>query len=468
MKIDSPYFPIVSSSNDATLVAKYYPDATACRVLLHQADALKDKLPEGPGIWLDAGFDGFPKNGLIGKAMDQDPAGRTTGWYDFWKKRLAFDLLVDASFTKRDGRSRVKGNERGRLQEAVFQVLDECHEHRPRYLTVPQLAQGEGKTRKCVNRALAELTAEWVKDRGYAGNLVFPLIFSRVSGQTEDKFWRDKVDTAINYCGRAHAHILWTVDASLDEEKARDIFREKRFPRMIEIHQRLRDGLDKVQVIAGPYWGFNILLWAKELIDAPTIAVGSSYRYYLSGGRATKATPRAAVGPLCRLAVVETRLYSWLADALDKLARNEPEFPELEKLERMKPETMTNVEEIERKEKEAEDATEESEGALASGYEQIEAAGMNAERIYAQLEDLAEKTPIREVSELWRDQVASYYREWLSSIAQAPQAGRSLRLYQQLSRAYVLGRILKGKMAARTGYAERPEAHAEQLMQFCL
>jgi len=448
------------TANDARLVKRHYSDSRACRVLLADAPVVLRQLPRGPGRWLDAGFDGFPGNALLGQKVEENAERYPNRWYNRMKCLPAFELLMNKAVIEKTGTRRLSKKQNTELKATVFGLLDECLRLGADMITVPQLAQGGGPARNCVNMALAKLTAEWAGRNPHTG-LVYPIIFSKVSGQTTSRAaWQSKVDTAIKYCGLAGATTCWLVDASLDEEKAASTLRSERFPRLVEIHQYLRKELADKEIMAGPYWGFNILLWARRLIDLPVIAVGSGFQYHLSGGRATKATPRAALPPLRRLAIADRQLERWFAEALAKLSPSEPEFSQLarshQELRRTDDQTMKAVDELEAKELEMDK------------YEELQSAGVDAQGIYAELEVMQQEVPIRSMSDQWRDQVAKFYKQWMISIAEAPPAGRALRLYQQLSRAYMLGKVLGGKVADRTGYDSRPESHAEQLMQHCL
>ena len=457
------YIPIVHSSKDAELVRQHYPDASACRIPLASNLNAREELPEKCKLWIDAGFDGFPQRARLCRKMEERHNKAPNSWYEYCRNLPAFGILADEEITEKDGRNTLSTDHAESLRQTVFEVLDDCLDNSPNLITVPQLAQGSGGNRNCLNRALAELTSEWARKRKFK-RLVYPLIFSGLEGQTEGQIWKRKVDTAIDYSRTAAARFFWVVDASLDEEKAAGSLKSTRFPRLISIHEHLRQELRHKTIIGGPYWGFNILLWAKGLIDYPAIAIGSGFRYYLSGGIPRTPLPRAAIPPLRRLAIADRHLDQWFEHALSKLAPSEPEFAELEdsheRLHSVPPETLETLRAREAQEPDAEEIN-----------DQLLSAGLSEDRIETlseQLERLSDESSIRRLSDEWKDQVARFYKRWLDSIAEAPIGGRRIRLYQQLSNAYMLGEVLGGKIVQKSGFASHPSAHAEQLMPFCL
>lgn len=461
--MENQYYPIVLSSKDARLVEKYYDDAMACRVSIADAENLIQKLPESCNLWLHAGFDGFPQNARICQKMYEGDGSMPNSWFDYVRSLPAFDLLRDESIIQQNGRHSLTDDQSEDVRDSVFRALDDCLGFEPGLITVPQLAQGEKSERNCVNQSLATFSSEWAEDRNFEG-FVYPLIFSGLRGQTEDYDWRGKVDRAIEYANIAGARHLWVVDASLDEEKAAGSYRDSRFPRLIEIHETINEKKDEeMAIIGGPYWGFNLLLWAKQLIDAPVIAVGSGFRYYLSGGIPRNPIPRAVIPPLRRLVFVDSTLARWFEQALEKLSPTEPEYSEMEApgedIENMSDEALNSVDEYEKQ------------GSDEDIYSDMLSDVLdedNIETIVSKLENLSTESRVRAVADEWRDQVAKFYKDWLSSIGEAPAEVRTLRLYQQLSKAYMLGKVLNGQIVDRPGYSGAPSAHAEQLKDFCL
>jgi hypothetical protein len=65
-----------------------------------------------------------------------------------------------------------------------------------------------------------------------------------------------------------------------------------------------------------------------------------------------------------------------------------------------------------------------------------------------------------------RQQVATFYKQWFDTIATTPGAGRSFGLFQDLSRAFALGRSLPDFVSEDA--ARSAESVVEPLMINCL
>jgi hypothetical protein len=162
--------------------------------------------------------------------------------------------------------------------------------------------------------------------------------------------------------------------------------------------------------IAGPYWGLNLVLWAKGLVDHPAIGIGSGYQYFLTGSPGRPPKARLALPSLRRRVGVTPQLGTWLEAALRKLTASHPAYAEFNDIRKQ-----------------------------YTTYSQLDAA---------------------------RAQVAGFYKRWIETIAGVPKLGRSMALFQDLSVAYALGRSLP--QLPDEGTARRPEAIAEPLMLRCL
>jgi hypothetical protein len=47
-----------------------------------------------------------------------------------------------------------------------------------------------------------------------------------------------------------------------------------RFPALIKFHQEINASLPREAVsVAGPYWGLNLVLWAKGIVKHPAIGI---------------------------------------------------------------------------------------------------------------------------------------------------------------------------------------------------
>jgi hypothetical protein len=179
---------------------------------------------------------------------------------------------------------------------------------------------------------------------------------------------------------------------------------------VIGLHEEINDRISSNIRIAGPYWGLNLVLWARGLVDYPAIGVGSGYQFFIAGGTAKQPKARIALPSLRRRATVDAHLKIWLDAAIRKLGASHPAHAELSNIRK-------------------------------------------------------QYTSFSEPSRA-REQVAKFYKEWFNLIASAPKAGRSVALFQDLAAAYTLGKSLPNLVSE--GPARRPEAVAEPLMLSCL
>ena len=173
--------------------------------------------------------------------------------------------------------------------------------------------------------------------------------------------------------------------------------------------------METAKIIAGPYWGMNLMLWAKGYCDYPAISLGNAYRYYLAGGFKRKGKSRIAIPPLKRWAVVSPDFRQWCDDAI---------------------------------------ATLDSSDRMLSIFVNVK----------SELQSLKDN-----IGEIWiddepkRTQIAAFYKNWLNSIEEIPPLGRPLKIYQDFSSAYVLGKHLQ-TLPPACSPARRPEKVAEYFM----
>ncbi len=200
------------------------------------------------------------------------------------------------------------------------------------------------------------------------------------------------------------------VDQSLVDDSGSGMLRSKRFPGIMALHGELNDRISSKLRMGGPYWGLNLVLWAKGLIEFPLIGVGSGYNFFLSGGKSRTASARIAIPSLRRRVKVTPGLGTWFDKAIAMLAKSHPAHSEF----------------------------------------------VNLRKNLTVLAD-----PSRS-----REQVANFYKRWFDEIASGPAAGRSMAMFQDLSAAYALGKSLPP--FDDEGTARRPESVAEPLMLSCL
>jgi hypothetical protein len=218
------------------------------------------------------------------------------------------------------------------------------------------------------------------------------------------------VEQAARCYHESQADGFWVVDTSLAEESGSSTLRNKRFSGIICFHEELNERIPSKIRVAGPYWGLNLVLWARGLVDFPAIGIGSGYQYFLAGGHARPASAKLALPALRRRVGVTPQLTVWLNNAVSKLSPSHP--------------------------------------------------------AHAEFNEIKKRYTILSAPDRAREQVAEFYKEWFNKIATAPKAGRSMALFQDLSAAYTLGKSLPDLVDERT--ARKAEAVAEPLMLSCL
>lgn len=345
-------------------------------------------------IWIDPLADGFHS-----KLSNQHE-----NWRNFMAQFPHFEKIATKSFQD--------SPERQVIDEFVWAILDKCEEFEPDWITIPCLPFLSNASRNQLNRMICDSTGRWKIDRRFPGELILPMIFTR-QNQLNTKVERDKrIKLAKSCYERAQAGGVWVVDSSLDDTDGAQTAATKRFPGIIALHQDLRKIFPKTAIhIGGPYWGLNLILWARDLIDYPAIGVGAGYRYLLSGGRPRTPSTRVAVVPLFRRALNNPEFETWLEKSLDRLSP--------------------------------------------------------ADSAYRALQNLKTRLPRLQNNAAARIQIVRFYKNWFDRIADNPPAGRALALYQDLSSAYVLGRGLPTLPVVEKS-ARRPERPAENFMLMCL
>lgn len=389
------YIPFITSQPARKLVKAHYDNAPIARVALDAAEKLTP-LPGSIKVWMDAGVDG-----LDDLELRRSRPGRKNAWYEFMKTVDGFDKVADRSFASRPDSKLVK--------QFVKKLLDLCVQYNPAWITVPQLPVVDDASRNKINRALAKATGEWKSTHRVAARLILPILFTnqrQINGKTQR-------NPKIAHAGRcyhdAQADGFWVVDSNLTDESGSKTLRNARLPGIIALHQELNEEIASTIRIAGPYWGMNLVLWARGLVDYPAIGVGNAYQYFLSGGTANPPATRLALSPLRRRANV-SQLKIWLGKTLTSIGSAHPAYKDFELIQK-------------------------------------------------QLTLLSDP-------ETARSQVSKFYRSWLDMLALTPKAGRSLALFQDLSTAYALGKSLTELVDE--GTARRPESVAEPLMLNCL
>lgn len=392
------HIPFVTSKEGGTLVKKLYPDASFVRVPLDRATKFCPLVPDSSKVWMDPSVDGMHDL----EARRSQPDNKNT-WFDFMSQFPNFEKLGTPDYYVKPIVSEVEA--------FVKKIMDMCAARKPAWITVPQLPIVDDVSRNRINKALATATGKWKSNKGFSGRLILPLVFTnqdQVNGKTARN---PKVQQAGRNYDQAKANGYWVVDMSLTDDSGSRTLDKKRFPGVLALHEELNERIQTQIRIAGPYWGLNLVLWAKGLVDYPAIGVGSGYQYFLPGGPVRTPRVRVALPSLRRRAVTDPELKTWLEEVIATLGPSHPAHTELSEISKR----------------------------------------------FIQLSE----------HESARAQVAGFYKEWFDIIASAPSAGRSMALYQDLSAAYAFGKSSLPNLAAK-GTDRRPEAVAKSLMHHCL
>ena len=386
------HIPFVNSETDCRITQKYYPDSPIIRVSLETLGKTASHLPHAAKRWLDPAIDGLHRWPSV-----------TQTYRDFLGAFAGFDRMGDVKFQEKP--------DKGVVQSFVRAVLDASKRRIPfEWLSVPQLPMIDGSGRNKINRMLAETTRLWKAESPYAGKLILPVIFTNqrhINSKTE----RNKKLALVMAClEAANADGVWVVDSTLNDQDGSRTFEQTRFPGLLKLHQELKQLLHgEAIVVGGPYWGINMVLWARGLLQYSAIGLGNSYQYHIPGGVIKGANARVALSPLRRWAIATPSLKSWLEKASSQLSSSDP----------------SGVEFL----------------ALAKDFGKLQADG--------------------------RWQIAEFYKKWFDRFATLPSSGRALALYQDLSSAYVVGKALP-LLPSEEKTARSPARVAKQLMLSCL
>ena len=151
-------------------------------------------------------------------------------------------------------------------------------------MTIPQLPIVTDSSRNKINAALAKATGKWKsKHTSFGGKLILPLIFTD----------QDQVNGKQHAIQRYHwlrnimrMPRLMVFGLSIKPLPMIAVLRRFEIPvslELMDLHSELNEKIPSRIRIAGPYWGLNLVLWARGLIDYPAIGVGNSYQYFLAG-----------------------------------------------------------------------------------------------------------------------------------------------------------------------------------------
>jgi hypothetical protein len=398
------HIPFIFSQADCRMLKTLYRDSVIARISLQTKDKTVCQIPQGIGLWVDGAVDGL--HGW--KPQRTTKEGKLTKRYEAYDEYIktfpGHDRIGDAEFQRKPQNDVVK--------QFVEAILDLCRDLSPEpiWLSVPQLPMVSNASRNKINRLLAQSAAEWKRVRKYTGKLILPVIFTH-SKQVNLRTLK-KCELVLECFKHADAQGVWVVDSTMDDQEGSGSL-EARFQGLIKFHQELSGLLPSDAIrIGGPYWGMNLILWSRGLIHNPAIGLGSAYRYRIPGPAPSPGKYRVALSPLRRQALASEKLDAWVAKALTTIPSGDAAHAELEDLSR------------------------------------------NLRRL-------------RLLPDAPKVQVAKFYKDWFNSLSSLPQNGRALALFQDLSKAFVLGRSLQ-PLPADEKTARRPERVAQQLMLNCL
>ncbi len=426
------YIPFVNNEGDATIARKYFADAHCMRVPLESVAATVPLLEPGTALWVDATVDAYdcilgttwpmdigtepPESVEAQWPLDEQGAKQDDWKYELWKRWYAqfgrftgYRVLTDPKYWVKQYADE--------LNAFVAENLDACMGYKPLWLSVPQLPVPPGGGRNKINRMLAEAAGLW-KDRTKPdARLILPAVFTSSTILRRKPHRDDKLQAAMHDYQLARADGMWVVDVTLSDQNLSENFTD-RYSALLAFHQALKEQLPRdAPVIVGPYWGMNIVLWVRGLCQHPALGIGTSYTYYTPMSPIQKGRPKLAIPPLRRMAIASPEMRAWLEQVLADLPPTDSMYPSLQQL--------------------------------------------------------LDQLPVLANKDVAKDQLAAFYKEWLDTIAVTLPQERALRLYEDLSQAYVLGRRLphmpKGVLSADGSVSVRePGKVAEQLMLMSL
>ena len=424
------HIPFVNTQRDCDVVKRHYGDSQVIRISLGSVSDVKGRLGGNMDLWIDPAIDAYhlilttnwpvrilelsPREIKEAWPVDEEGKKKETmklrtweNWYRVFGKFEGHRVLGSSKLWKKE--------HVGELVKFVEDVLNECLQHDPAWVTVPQLPLTDKKERQKVNTQLAEATSNWKSTVGFRGKLILPVIFTNQRQLNQKPIRDDKLNHAIDCYKKVGADGVWIVDSTLLDQNRSESF-GKRYSKLIEFHSLAKAMFPKgTLVIAGPYWGMGLLLWARDLCDFPAVSLGTSYAYYISCGATKQGRVRLAIPPLRRWAVAQG-LRGWLRDCARRLSPTDP-----------------------------------------------------FQRDFAYLLEKFDLLRDRDAAAM---QIAEFQKKWFEKIETVPQAGRALALYQDLSAAFVLGRQLP--LLPQSTLPNSPSTIleagkvAEQLMLKCL
>lgn len=396
MSVVAPFIPFVRSNVDESLAKDIYADALFFRLTLERESAIRT-LPQNR-LWLDLAIDGAPQAFL--QPQDRD-------WVKDWSSHVNrhgdLSCLVDPAFLAKPDKKT--------LVNPIRAALNQANSYHPALISVPQLPHLDGVEHNKINKALFKITTDWHQAVHSKAKLILPVIFTHCRQINKKTDRNPRVKFIASLLANSSVNAVWSVDSTLEDQSCASNLARERFPGIIEFHKELRAVVQMGMVVAGPYWGLGLLLWARGLVTHFGVGLGSAYRYHIPGGMAHG--PKTRIAPECL-----RRWVSSTADLQDWLLKSSAKLP-------------------------------------PGSAEQQE------------LKTLAGNFPALLDQRISKRQVAKSHRNWSQKIATVATSGRAVALFQDLSSAFVTGKALEN-LPDEDGPGRRPELVAEQLMLNCL
>ncbi len=393
----TPAIPFVNGKNDVKLVREYYPDAPVVHVSLELSAANQSALSKQNALWVDPAIDGL-HDIIEGRKRNSSFVSRVAA--------MADDPLK--IFT----RSFLQKPDKDVLVKLVSSALDACAALSPKWITVPQLPHMDDTSRNKTNWHMAQAANDWFEETGFKGKRILPIVITNQNQLRTKADRRKRITAAQRSFERSEAHGYWVVDMSLDDSTGSKTLQNARFPNLVKFHDELLTALpNAAPTVAGPYWGLNLVLWARGLVDSPGIGLGAGYRYYLAGGFPHPPATRLVVPSIRQTAIASPQFRKWL----DK-------------------------------------------GSRATGVDK---------RVKRELRELLAQFARLQLQAAARKRTAHVYREWLDRIESTPKSGRAVALFQDLSAAVVAGSALP-ELPRAEGTARHPGSVAQGYMLNCL
>lgn len=386
--------PFVFNAQEYEDCAVYYPESPFIHIPLFNIDKVigRHKTTQNK-LWVDTGIY-FCHYGSKGMELD-------VKFPKFLKRFDVNQCLFDIQF--------IKNPDKNILQKITYKLLDECQFYNPKWISIPQLPIVDGAERNKINKLFASQSHDWKVKRKSDAQLIVPILFTSSRQYKGKAKWKAKLATVVTAYNEARANGVWVVDTSLDDQSGSEP-NQKRFHEFDEFHAELRGLFESSTIIAGPYWGLNIVLWAKGRCNCPAVAMRPSPKYYIPGLRITQqASNRIAIASLRRLAVTSREVHGWLQKSLQVIPKEN--------------------------------------------------------KYYKQIDDLVKNYSLLMEPKAARKQVLQFYSDWLNELESVDAEGRSIALYQDFSAAFVAEKKIFPKMPPEM---KKTQSTSKQYMLLCI